>query len=82
MGQHDEINVSLGMTREPELAIQALQGRSDPVPAELIGIPIASGNRTPTLQCATPQDLQGCREILFTTNTTAVGREQNQLGSI
>ncbi len=82
MGQHNEINVSLGMTREPELAVQALQWRSNPVPAELIGISIASGNRTPTLQFTTPQDLKGCREILFTADTTAVGREQNQLGSI
>jgi len=82
MGQHNEINVSLGMTREPELTVQALQGRSNPVPAEHIGISIASGNRTQTLQFTTPQDLQGCREILFTMDTTAVGREQNQLGSI
>ena len=82
MGQHDEINVALGMTREAELTVQALQGGSNTAPAEFIGISIASGNRTPTLQFTTPQHLQGCREILFTTNTTAVGREQNQLGSI
>ena len=82
MGQHDEINVSLGMTREPELTVQALQGRSNTIPAEVIGISIASGNRTPTLQFTTPQDLQGCREILFTVETIAIGGKKNMLGNI
>ena len=82
MGQHDEIDVSLGMTREPELTVQALQGRSNTVPAEFIGISIASGNRTPTLQLPATQNLQGCGEFRFTTDTAAVGREQNPLGRI
>lgn len=82
MGQHDEINISLGMTREPELTVQALQGCSNTVPAELIGVPLDASNRSPPQQFTSLQDLQGRRKILFTTDTTAVRREQNQLGSI
>ena len=82
MSHQREINVPLGMTRKTEFAFQPLQGRSDPVPAELIGVSIHSGNGTPPLQFTATQDLQGCGQILLTTDTTAIGSKQNQLGSI
>ena len=59
MGQHDEINVSLGMTREPELAIQLFQGCSNPIPTKCVGVSIDALNRTPTLQFPATQNLQG-----------------------
>ena len=82
MSHQGEVNIPLGMTGKTELAFQPLQGCSKPVPAELIRVSIHSGNRTPPLQFTATQDLQGCGEILLTTDTTAIGSKQNQLGSI
>ena len=80
--KHSEINIPLGMTRETQLAFLSLQGCSNTVPAELIGVSIDSGNRTPPLQRTATQNLECRIEISFSTHTTAVGSEQNQLGSI
>ena len=82
MGEHHEINVPLRMTGEAELAIQLFQGCSDPFPAERIGVSIDARNRTTPLQFPATQNLQGCGEFRFTTDTAAIGREQNPLGSI
>jgi hypothetical protein len=82
MSHQREINVPLGMTGKTKFAFQLLQGCSNPVPAEFIGVSILSGNGTPPLQLTATQDLQGCGEILLTTDTTAIGSKQNQLGSI
>ena len=82
MREHCEINVPLGMTGETELAIQLFQGCSNAVPAECIGVPIDARNRTTPLQFPSTQNLQGCGEFRFTTDTAAIGREQNPLGSI
>ena len=82
MGEHHEINVSLWMTGETELAIQLFQGCSDPIPAERIGVSIDARNRTTPLQFPATQNLQGCSEFRFTTDTATIGREQNPLGSI
>ena len=82
MCEHSEINIPLGMTRETQLAFLSLQGCSNTVPAELIGVSIDSGNRTPPLQRTATQNLECRIEISFSTHTTAVGSEQNQLGSI
>ena len=82
MGGDSEINIPFGMTRKTKLAVQPLHGSSNPIPAEFIGVAFSSGDRTPTLQCATTQDLQGRGEILLATDTTAVRSKQNQLGGI
>ena len=82
MREHREINVPLGMTGETELAIQLFQGCSDPIPAKRIGVSIHARNRTTPLQFPAAQNLQGCSEFRFTTDTAAIGREQNPLGSI
>ena len=82
MSADGEINISLGMTRKTKLAVQPLHRRSNPIPAELIRMAIASGHRTPPLQFATAQDLQGSGEILVTIETIAIGSEQNLLGKI
>ena len=55
-----EIKISLGMTGETKLTVQPLHPCSAPIPAEFVGVFIASGHRPPPLQFATPQDLQGC----------------------
>ena len=82
MGGDGEIKISLGMTGKTKLTVQPLHRCSDSIPAEFVGVSIASGHRTPPLQCATPQDLQRCGEILLATDPTAVGSKQNQLGGI
>ena len=82
MGGDGEIKISLGMTGKTKLTVQPLHRCSDPIPAEFVGVSNAYGHRTPPLQCATPQDLQGCRKILLATNTTAVRSKQHQLGGI
>ena len=82
MGGHGEINIPLGMAGKTKLAVQPLHGGSNPGPAECIRVSIASGYRTAPLQFTTGQNLQGCGEILLTTDATAVGSEQSQLGSI
>jgi hypothetical protein len=82
MCEHSEINIPLGMTGETQLAFLSLQGCSNTVPAKLIGVSIDSGNRTPPLQRTATQNLERLIEIFFSTHTTAVGSEQNQLGSI
>ena len=82
MSGDGEINIPLGMTGKTNLTVQPLHRCSDPIPAEFVGVSLASGHRTPPLQCATPQDLQGCGKILLATDATAVGSEQNQLGGI
>ena len=82
MAGHGEINIPLGMAGKTKLAVQPLHWGSNPVPAERIGVSVASSYRTKPLQFTTGQNLQGCGEILFTTDATAVGSEQNQLGSI
>ena len=82
MGGDGEIKISLGMTGKTKLTLPPLHRCSDPIPAEFVGVSLASGHRTPPLQCATPQDLQGCGKILLATDATAVGSEQNQLGGI
>ena len=80
--EHSEINIPLGMTGETQLAFLSLQGCSNTVPAKLIGVSIDSGNRTPPLQRTATQNLERRIEISFSTDTTAIGSEQNQLGSI
>ena len=82
MSGDGEINIPLGMTGKTKLAVQPLHRCSHPIPAEFVRMSIASGHRTPPLQCAPPQDLQGCGKILLATDATAVGSEQNQLGGI
>ena len=82
MGGHGEINIPLGMAGKTKLAVQPLHGGSNPFPAERIGVSSASVYRTAPLQFTTGQNLQGCGEILLATDATAVGSEQNQLGSI
>ena len=82
MGDDGEINISLGMTRKTKLAVQPLHRRSNPIPAKLIGMAIASGHWTPPLQFAKAQDLQGGGEILFTVETIAIGGKKNMLGNI
>ena len=82
MGEHRKINIPLGMTGEPELAIQLFQGCSNPVPTKGVDVSVDAGNRTTPLQFSATQNLQSGSEIRFTTNTAAVGREQNPLGSI
>ena len=82
MGGDGEINIPLGMTGKTKLAVQPLHRCSNPIPAEFVRMSIASGHRTPPLQCATTQDLQRCGEILLATDPTAVGSKQNQLGGI
>ena len=82
MGKHREINIPLRMTRKTQLAIQLFQGCSNPVPAKRIGVSVETCNRTTPLQFSAPQNLQGCHEVLFTTDPAAVGSEQNPLGSI
>ena len=62
MGGHGEINIHLGMNGETRLAVPPLHGGSNPVPAERIGVSIASGYRTAPLQFTTAQNLQGCGE--------------------
>ena len=59
MGGDGEIKISLGMTEKTKLTVQPLHRCSDPIPAEFVGVSMASGHRTPHLQCAMPQDLQG-----------------------
>ena len=82
MGEHHEINVSLRMTGETELAIQLFQRCCNPIPAQRIGVSIDARNRTTSPQFPATQNLQGCGKIHFTTDTAAIGREQNPLGSI
>ena len=82
MGGDGEINIALGMTGETKPTVQPLHWRSNPIPAELIWVAVASGHWTPTLQFAAAQDLQGCGEIMLATDATAVGSKQNQLGGI
>jgi len=82
MGEHHEINVPLRMTGEAELAIQLFQGCSNPIPAQHIGVSVDACDRTTPLKFSATQNLQGCGEIIFTTDTAAVRSEQNPLGSI
>ena len=82
MGEHLEIDVSFGMTGEAQLAIQRFQGCSNPIPAKRIDVSVDPRNRTTPLQFPAAQNLQGCSEFLFTTDTAAIGREQNPLGRI
>ena len=60
MGGDGEIKISLWLTGRKKLTVQPLHRCSDPIPAEFVGVSIASGDRTPPLQCAMPKDLQGC----------------------
>ena len=82
IGGDDEINIPLGMTGKTKLAVQPLHRRSEPIPAGSKWVSINSGNWTPPLQLPAAEDLQGCREILLATNTTAVRSKRNQLGGI
>ena len=82
MGGDGEINIPLRLTGKTKLAVQPLHRRSNPIPAELIRMAIASRHWTPPLQFATAQDLQGPGEILGTIETIAIGSEQNLLGNI
>ena len=82
MGEHLEIDVSFGMTGEAQLAIQRFQGCSNPIPAKRIDVSVDPRTRTTPLKFSAPQNLQCCGEIRFTTDTAAVGSEQNPLGSI
>ena len=82
MGGDGEIKISLGMTGKTKLAVQPLHRCSNPIPAEFVRMYIATGHRTPPQQCATPQDLQRCGEILLATDPTAVRSKQNQLGGV
>ena len=82
MGEQRKINSPLGMTGKTELAIQLFQGCCHAVPAKCIGVSVDARNRTTPLQFSPSQNLQGCSEIRFTTDTAAIGSEQNQLGSI
>ena len=82
IGGDDEINIPLGITGETKLAVQPLHRRSDPMPAEFKWVSINSCNWTSPLQLPAAEDLQGCREILLATNTTALRSKQNQLSGI
>lgn len=82
MSGDGEINIPLWMTGKTKLAVQPLHRCSNPIPKEFVRMSIASGHRTPPLQCATPQDLQRCGEILLATDPTAVRSKQNQLGGV
>ena len=82
MVSDDEINIPLGMTGKTKLAVQPLHKRSDPMPAEFKWVSINSGNWTPPPQLPAAEDLQGCGEILLSTETAAVRSKQNQLGGI
>ena len=82
MGGAGEIKISFGMSGKTKLKVQPLHRCSDPIPAEFVGVSIASGHRTPPLQCSTPQDLQGCGYLLLATDATALGSEEKQCGGI
>ena len=82
MGGEDEINIPFGMTGKTKLAVQPLHRRSDPIPVEFKWVSINSGNWTPPLQLPAAEDLQGCGEILLSTDTTAIRSKQNKFGGI
>ena len=82
MGHQVEVNVPLGMPGKTKLARQDLQGCSDPVPGELVGVSDRPGHGSSALQLTATQDLKSSTKIWFTTDTTAIRSKQNQLGSI
>ena len=82
MGHQVEVNVPLGMPGKTKLARQDLQGCSNPVPGDLVGVSDRPGHGSSALQLTATQDLQRCGKVPLTTDATAVGSEQNQLGSI
>ena len=82
MGDHSEINVPLGMTGKTKLASQLFQGCSNPVPAKRVGVSADACDRTTPVQFSASQNLEGSSEIILTTDTAAIGSEQNPLGSV